>query len=88
MKLKEGFILHKAGEEYMAVASGKAAEVFNGLIRNNGTADFIFRKLLEDTTEEKVVDAMAEVYDAPREQIAKDVSKLIRQLREAGFLDE
>lgn len=88
MKLKDGFFVHKVGEEYMAVATGEANRYFNGLIRNNETADFIYRQLLEETTEEAIVDAMVERYDAPREQIAADVAELIAQLREANFLDE
>lgn len=88
MKLKDGFLVHDVGGEHMAVATGKASHSFNGLIRNNETADFIYRQLLTDTTEEAIVDAMAERYDAPREQIAADVAELIAQLREADFLDE
>ena len=65
MKLKDGFILQDVGGEHMAVASGPVGEVLNGLVRNNGTADFIFRALMQETTEEAVVDAMAERYDAP-----------------------
>ena len=88
MKLKDGFILQDVGGEHMAVASGPAGEVLNGLVRNNGTADFIFRALMQETTEEAVVDAMTERYDAPRERIAADVARLVAQFREAGLLDE
>lgn len=88
MKLKEGFLLHQAGEETLVVASGPAASVFNGLIRNNGTAGFIFEQLQHPTTEEAIVDAMEERYDAPREQIAGDVRRIVECLRSEGFLDE
>lgn len=88
MKLKDGFILHHAGGEYMAVASGAAAEAFNGMVRNNKTAAFIFEQLMEDTTEEAIINKMCEKYDAPREQIAADVKRMMEQLRKAGFLDE
>lgn len=88
MKLKEGFLLHQAGEETLVVASGPAASVFNGLIRNNGTAGFIFEQLQHPTTEEAIVDAMEERYDAPREQIAGDVRRIVERLRSEGFLDE
>lgn len=88
MKLKEGFILHHTGDEYMAVAAGEAAKSFNGLVRNNATAQFIYEQLLTDTTEEQIVGAMCAKYNAPRERIAADVHKIIVQVREAGFLDE
>ena len=88
MKLKEGFLLHQTGDEILAVASGPAASVFNGLIRNNETAGFIFEQLQHPTTEESIVDAMAARYDAPREQIAADVHHIVERLRSEGFLDE
>lgn len=88
MKLKEGFLLHQTGDETLVVASGKAAEVFNGLIRNNDTAGFIFAQLQQPTTEEAIVDAMEARYAAPREQIAADVHHMVERLRAEGFLDE
>ena len=88
MKLKDGFIFQDLGDKHMAVASGAAGEVFRGMVRNNATADFIFRALMHETTEEAVVDAMAERYDAPRERIQADVRRLIARFREAGLLEE
>ena len=88
MKLKEGFILHNVGDEHMVVATGEAGKQFNGLVRNNGTANFIFEQLLQETTQEQIVDAMLEKYDASREQITSDVKRIVKQIREAGFLDE
>lgn len=88
MKLKEGFLLHRTGDETLVVANGPAAAVFNGLIRNNETAGFIFAQLQQPTTEEAIVDAMAERYDAPRARIAADVHAMVQRLRDEGFLDE
>lgn len=88
MKLKEGFVLHNVGKEYMVAATGEAGKQFNGLIRNNQTAQFIFEQLLNNTTEEAIVDALVSRYDAPKERIAADVKRVITQIREAGFLDE
>lgn len=88
MKLKDGFLIHPDGRETMVVASGPAARVFNGLIRNNATASFIFEQLQHPTTEQAIVDAMAQRYDAPRERIAADVHQMVQRLRDEGFLDE
>lgn len=88
MKLKDGFLLHKTGEETLVVASGPAAAVFNGLIRNNSTAGFILEQLQQTTTEEAIVDAMEARYDAPQAQIAADVHRMVERLRAEGFLDE
>lgn len=88
MKLKEGFLLHQTGDETLVVASGPAADVFNGLIRNNETAGFIFEQLQHPTTEKAIIDAMEARYDAPRAQIAADVHRIVERLRTEGFLDE
>ena len=41
MKLKSGIVIEKAGDEYVAVATGEAAKSFNGIIRNNKRANFL-----------------------------------------------
>ncbi len=88
MRVKEGFILHNIGEEYMAVATGEAAEKFNGIVRGNETAAYIFELLQKETTEKEVVDAMCEKYEADRSIIEQDVKNIIGKMREAGFLHE
>lgn len=88
MKLKDGIILQDVGKEHMAVASGEAAKAFNGLIRNNETANFIFKLLQNETTEEKICSEMSAKYDAPKEVIQKDVHEVIKKLRQANLLDE
>lgn len=88
MRLKPGFIRHNVCGEHMAVATGEAAKNFRGLIRNNATADAIFELLMEETTEEAVVSAMYQKYDADRERIAADVHQMVERLRQAGLLLE
>lgn len=88
MRLKEGFILHSVGDEHMAVATGEAAKGFNGIVRNNETAAYIFELLQKETTEDAIVAAMCERYEAEEERIRADVQKLIGKMREAGFLYE
>ncbi len=88
MKLKEGFTRHKVGSKHLAIATGKSSEVLNGMVRSNETADFIFQQLMRETTEEKIVDAVLAEYDAPKEEAAVAVHRIVAQLREEGLLDE
>jgi len=88
MKLKNGVIMEKAGDGYIAVATGEASKSFNGFIRNNATADFIFRQLTEEKTEKELVDAILEKYDVSEEIAAKDVKNIVEKIRKAGLLDE
>ena len=88
MRLKKGFILHQVGDEHMAVATGEAAKGFNGIVRNNETAAYVFELLQEETTEAEIVKKMCERYDADEARICKDVHRLIEEMRKEGFLYE
>ena len=85
MKLKESYITHDSDGEQILLDTSSS---FAGLIRNNKTAAFIVECLKDDTTKEKIVEAMFEKYDAPKDVLAKDVSDVIEKLRKVGALDE
>ncbi|MGN9019734.1 PqqD family protein [Lachnospiraceae bacterium HCP1S3_C3] len=85
MKLKDTYITHESDGEQILLDTSSS---FAGLIRNNKTAAFIVECLKDDTTQEKIVEAMFEKYDAPKEVLAKDVSDVIEKLRKVGALDE
>ena len=85
MKLKDTYITHDSDGEQILLDTSSS---FAGLIRNNKTAAFIVECLKEETTEEKIVEAMFEKYDAPKEILAKDVSEVIGKLRKVGAIDE
>ncbi len=88
MKLKSGVIMEKAGDGYIAVATGEASKTFNGFIRNNKTADFIFRQLTDEKTEKEIVQAVLEKYDVSEEVAERDVKMVVEKIRRAGLLDE
>ena len=87
MKLKQGFITHNVGKTQMMVATGPASSVFHGLVRSNETAAFIVDCLKKETTEEEIVKAMLQEYDAPAEVIARDVHSVVEKLQEIGALE-
>ena len=85
MKLKKDFITHNTGDEQLMISVGGS---FNGMVRSNSTASRIIDMLSVDTTEENIVDSLLEIYDAERERIAKDVAKVISDLRKIGAIDD
>lgn len=85
MKLKDTYITHESDGEQILLDTSSS---FAGLIRNNKTAAFIVECLKDDTTQEKIVEAMFGKYDAPKDVLAKDVSDVIEKLRKVGALDE
>lgn len=88
MKLKDGIVTHFNGEDYIAIATGEAGKIFNGLIRNNKTADYLFQQLKTDQSEEDLVKALLARYDVSEQEACKDVRKFLAVLQEAGLLDE
>ena len=86
MKLKKDFIIHDTGTESLLVPTGRAG--WSGLVKGNKTLGAIVSLLKEDTTEDAVISAMMERFNAPAEVIARDVKKALSELRRIGALDE
>ena len=86
MRLKREFITHDTGAESLLVPTGGAG--WSGLVKGNRTLGAILSLLKEDTTEDAVVAAMKERFDAPEEIITRDVKKALAELRKIGALDE
>lgn len=74
--------------EFIAAATGDASKIFNGMIKNNSTANFLFEQLMTDTTEENLVIALLEKYDVSEETARSDVRDFLDKLRKTGLLDE
>ncbi len=88
MKLKEGFVTYKTGTKYVAVSEDDDNDVLNGMVRNNETAEFIFEKLMRETTEEEIAAALIAEYDVSQDVAAADVNRIVSQWRDEGLLDE
>ena len=88
MHLKYKFETMTFNGDYVAVPVDADENVFRGVVKMNETSLFILELLKNEITEEAIVDAMAEQYDADREVLEEDVKKYIRAFREKGFLAE
>ena len=86
MKMKNDYITQTIDETQFLIPVG--SESFNGIVRSNKTAAYIVDLLKEDTTEEKIIDALCARYDASREVITTDVRKILDTLRSINALEE
>lgn len=86
MRLKPEFVMTSVADDAVLVPTG--AKEFHGIVRGNKTFAAIAELLRQDTTEEAVVAAMRERYDAPEGAIERDVACMIESLREIGALEE
>lgn len=88
MKLKDGIVTNSIDGESFAIATGKAAKNFNGLIKNNPTAAFIFELLKTEQTEDSIVNAMLDKYEVDEETVRKDVRTLLELLKSKNLIED
>ncbi|MBR2337106.1 MAG: PqqD family protein [Clostridia bacterium] len=81
MRVKSGFVVREVGGKKYAVATGEAARSFKGMLSLNDVGATIFKLLQHDTTEEAIVNAILDEYDADSEIVKADVANFVNQLR-------
>lgn len=87
MKLKDEIILGSIDGKNFAIATGPLSDKIHGMINNNATADYIFKLLQKEQTEDSIVEAMLKKYDAGEDVIRADVKEILAQLDELGILE-
>lgn len=88
MKLKNGIVTNSIDGESFAIATGEAAKEFNGLIKNNPTAAFIFELLKTEQSEDSIVKAMTDKYDVDEATVRADVNELLNLLKSKNLIEE
>ncbi|MGN0535800.1 MAG: PqqD family protein [Eubacterium sp.] len=88
MKLKDGIVTNSIDGESFAIATGKAAESFNGLVKNNPTAAFVFELLKTEQSEDSIVNAMLEKYEVDEETVRADIRELLALLKSKGLIED
>ena len=78
MKLKDEFITYETDGEQIMVAAG--TDSFSGLVRSNETAGFIVECLKKTVTEDDIVHAMTDAYDASEAVVRRDVKGILKKL--------
>ncbi len=88
MKLKDGIVTNSIDGESFAIAVGEAAQDFNGLVKNNPSAAFIFELLKTEQTEDSIVSAMLEKYNVDEATVRADVRELLDLLKSKKIIEE
>ncbi len=88
MKVRDGFVLREVGGQPVVVSVGPASQVFNGMIKLNGTGAFLFEKMQDETTEDALVEALMEKYDVEEELARNDVKNFVDTFRKARIIEE
>lgn len=88
MKLKDGIVLGNIDGQDFAIATGQLSSTLSGIINNNETANYIFKLLQKEQTEQSIISAMQERYDAPEDEIVADVKEFLATLDSYGILEK
>lgn len=88
MKIRDGFVVKELAGQYVVVALGQASKIFNGIIKLNDSAKFIWEKLAVGAEKEDVINALLEEYESvDRETAEKDFDKFVNELKGANILE-
>ena len=88
MRTNTNFILREIAGENILVATGKAAEVFNGMITLNEVASFIWSNIDECNTVDKLISSILDEFEIDEEIARKDVESFTNELIEMGIVVE
>ena len=87
MKIKNGFVIEKVADSYLACATGELAESFNGFIRLNETGAFLWEQMQTPTTRDALIRALLAEYDVDAAGAGAAVDRFIAHLDAHGFLE-
>ena len=87
MKIKKGFIVRQINNDYVVAAVGEQSKNFNGIIRLNQSAKFIWDMLEKGSSKQDIVCALLENYEIDEEKASQDVECFIQKLEEAEILE-
>ena len=87
MKIKDGFMLRRFGDDSVVVAVGEGAEEFNRLITLNEVGSFIYKQLSEEKSFDELVAAVVDTYEVDEAVARADAEAFVSNLDKAGLLD-
>lgn len=87
MKIKKGFIVRQINNDYVVAAVGEQSKNFNGIIRLNQSAKFIWDMLEKGCDKTDIVQALLDNYEIDKEKAEQDTQHFIQKLEEAEILE-
>ena len=88
MKRNTNFILREIAGENILVATGEAAQIFNGMITLNEVASFIWKNIDECKTVDKLIVSILDEFDIDDETARRDIESFTAELIRIGMVIE
>lgn len=86
MRIKKGYVLREVAGSTVVVNVGGDLN-FNGIIRLNETASFLWNLLEKEVNFEELLSTLITEYEIDTNTAKKDITQLILQLEDAGILE-
>lgn len=87
MKIKDGFELREIADNYVVIPVESKVVDFSSMIMLNEVSAFLWLQLLEDKSENDLLEAVLSEYDVDKETAASDIKVFIKELVAAGVID-
>lgn len=88
MRIKDGFIKKQILDDMVVVATGEAGKDFEGLVRLNETASFIWDEVSLGKSLDEITKDMVDRYEVDEDQARQDASGVIEEMKKNGFFAE
>ena len=87
MRLKEGFVLRKIAGEDVVIPIGNNIADFNGVVRLNESAAFLWKALQRETTKDELIKSLIEEYKIDKKLATNDVEQFINKLKQNKVIE-
>ena len=82
LKIKEGFILRKTGENYIAVTIGEISKEINGMIQLNETGKYLWDQIKDGIDRETLIQRMTEQFKGLDFETARaDLNEFLKNIQ-------
>ena len=88
MKIKQGFVMRKVGDSFVAAPVGEESARTRAMIVLNETGAWLWNFFSADHTEEECAIALAEEYEIDVETAKRDAHAFLQAFRNRGMLEE
>lgn len=87
MKIKDGFVKCKVGENFLVVTTGNLGKENNIMIELNETSSYIWDFVADGLSAEQIAGKLVEMYGITPEKAKADTEKIIGNMVEAGVFE-
>lgn len=86
-KIKDGFMLRKIGEQYMAVPTGARTSEIHGMIALSESGELLWKKLEKGAEIDSLAELLTENYEIDKNTALLDAEKFVEGLKEQGVVE-